>query len=252
MSSQNKGVQAVLREKQPLALYVHCSPHCVSLMNQTACGSSRCAWCTEFGPQTWHSLLPVWKLQDLFLKKIAQSEAGSFRTLKPLCPTQWLQRMGPVQAVIGQYEVLLSLEEMAASGSSDICTTARGAFSEGSDYFVFFFVFATPWRYNWQYPCSTITNAVNRLRAMLPEVRSLFTQVESLVRFLLVVPCSSAETKKLHHESTSSEQCGHLPHPPRQTWSNWHKRDCQLFISAIDRRNVFVAFIVLLSLLNLI
>lgn len=85
-----------------------------------------CAWCTEFGTQTWHSLSPLWKLQDLFKKKkIAQSEAGSFRTLKPLYLTQRLQRMGPVQAVIGQYEVLLSLEEMAASGSSDICTTAR-------------------------------------------------------------------------------------------------------------------------------
>lgn len=35
-----KGVQAVLREKQPLALYVRCRPHCVILVTQTACSSA--------------------------------------------------------------------------------------------------------------------------------------------------------------------------------------------------------------------
>ncbi|KAF3840185.1 hypothetical protein F7725_018902 [Dissostichus mawsoni] len=47
-----------------------------------------------------------------------------------------------------------------------------------------------------QYPSSTITDAVNTLKAMLPEVCALFTQVESLVRLLLVVPCSSAEAEQ--------------------------------------------------------
>ena len=40
MAGKNKGVQAILREKQPLALYVHCGPHCVNLVTQTACESS--------------------------------------------------------------------------------------------------------------------------------------------------------------------------------------------------------------------
>jgi len=127
MSGQSKGVQAVLREKQPLALFVHCGPHCVNLVTQTACGSSPVVsdalnWVHKLGTLYHHS----GKYKTIF-KAIAQSEAGSFRTLKPLCPTRWLQRMGPVQAVIGQYEeVLLSLEEIAASGSSDTCRTARG------------------------------------------------------------------------------------------------------------------------------
>ncbi|XP_035283493.1 cell cycle checkpoint control protein RAD9A isoform X2 [Anguilla anguilla] len=126
-SGQSKGVQAVLREKQPLALYVHCSPHCVNLVTQTAYGSS---------PVVSDALNLVHKLGTLYyqsgkyktiFKEIAQSEAGSFRTLKPLCPTRWLVRIVAIQAVKGQYEeVLLSLEEMAASGSSEMCTTARG------------------------------------------------------------------------------------------------------------------------------
>ncbi len=127
MAGGVKGVQAVLRESQPLALYVHCGPHCVNLVTQTACSSC---------PVVTDALDLVHKLGTLYhqsskyktiFKEIAQSKEGSFRTLKPLCPTRWLMRVVAIQAVVGQYEeVLQSLEEMAASGSSDTCKTARG------------------------------------------------------------------------------------------------------------------------------
>lgn len=94
----------------------------------------------------------------------------------------------------------------------------------------------------------TIINAVNRLRAMLPEVHSIFTQVESLVRFLLVVPCSSAEAER------SFSALRRLKTWLRSTMSqrrlnkldqNDIREICQLFISAMDsRRNVFADFIV--------
>lgn len=47
-----------------------------------------------------------------------------------------------------------------------------------------------------QYPFKTISDVVETLRAKLPEVRGLFTQVEVLVRLLVVVPCSSAEAER--------------------------------------------------------
>ena len=102
MSGESKGVQALLREKQPLALYVHCGPHCVHLVTQTACSSS---------PVVSDALNLVHKLGTLYhqsgkyktiFKEIAQSEAGSFITLKPLCPTRWLVRLVAIQAVVGQ------------------------------------------------------------------------------------------------------------------------------------------------------
>jgi len=37
-SGEIQGVQAVLREKQPLAFYVHCCPHCVNIVTRTVCG----------------------------------------------------------------------------------------------------------------------------------------------------------------------------------------------------------------------
>lgn len=37
MAGEAKGVQAVMRETQPHALYVYCSPHCINLVIQTVC-----------------------------------------------------------------------------------------------------------------------------------------------------------------------------------------------------------------------
>ena len=126
MAGKNKGVQAILREKQPLALYVHCGPHCVNLVTQTACESSPVV---SDALDLVHTLGTLYhqsgKYKTIF-KEIAQSETGSYIALKPLCPTRWLVRIVAIRAVVGQYEqVLLSLEEMAASGSSETRKTAR-------------------------------------------------------------------------------------------------------------------------------
>ncbi|KAI4811394.1 hypothetical protein KUCAC02_014304 [Chaenocephalus aceratus] len=116
ISGESKGVQALLREKQPLALYVHCGPHCVNLVTQTACSSSSVV---SDALNLVHKLGTLYHQSgkyDTIFKEIAQSEAGSLITLKPLCPTRWLVRLVAIQAVVGKYEkVLLSLEEMAAS-----------------------------------------------------------------------------------------------------------------------------------------
>uniref|UniRef100_A0A9J8CL73 Zinc finger MYM-type protein 1-like n=1 Tax=Cyprinus carpio carpio TaxID=630221 RepID=A0A9J8CL73_CYPCA len=89
MSGKTGGVQAKIKEIQPLALYVHCGPHCVNLVTQAACSSS----C------------------------IAKSEHGNIKTLKPLCPTRWVVRMSAIRAVLGQYK---------ASGYSETTIKARG------------------------------------------------------------------------------------------------------------------------------
>lgn len=102
-----KGVQAVLRESQPLVLYVHCGPHCINLVTQTACSS--CSVVAD-ALDLVHKLGGLYhqssKYKNIF-KEIAQSEEGSFKTLKPLCPTQWLVRGTAIQAVLEQYEEIL-------------------------------------------------------------------------------------------------------------------------------------------------
>ncbi|KAK5874574.1 hypothetical protein PBY51_019510 [Eleginops maclovinus] len=126
MAGGAKGVQAVIKETQPLALYVHCGPHCINLVTQTACSTSTIM---SDALDLVHKLGNLYHLSGKYktiFKEVAQSEEGSFRTLRPLCPTRWLMRVVAIQAVVDQYEkILVSLEEMA-SGSSDTCITARG------------------------------------------------------------------------------------------------------------------------------
>ncbi|KAI4833262.1 hypothetical protein KUCAC02_016172 [Chaenocephalus aceratus] len=108
-----------------------------------------------------------------------------------------------------------------------------------------------------QYPSSTITDAVNTLKAMLPEVRALFIQVDSLVRLLFVVPCSSAEAERSFsalrrlktwlRSSMSQRRLNNVGvcHIHQDKLDQVDIEEiCQLFISANDtRKHVFGAFI---------
>jgi len=40
MAGMRNGAQAIIREKNPLALFVHCGSHCTNLVAQDACESS--------------------------------------------------------------------------------------------------------------------------------------------------------------------------------------------------------------------
>lgn len=127
MSGKYAGAQAYLTQSQPLALFVHCGPHCVNLITQATCAASSVVrdalqWVHEVG----HLFGLSGKFKTIFCN-IATSEHGSFSTLKPLCPTRWTVRVAAVHSVLKQYEaVLLSLEEMASTGGSETATKANG------------------------------------------------------------------------------------------------------------------------------
>lgn len=407
MAGGAKGVQAVIKETQPLALYVHCGPHCINLVTQTACSTSTIV---SDALDLVHKLGNLYHLSGKYktiFKEVAQSEAGSFRTLRPLCPTRWLMRVVAIQAVVDQYEkILVSLEEMA-HGSSDTCITARGLlerfqkgqvllslimalevlkeleclnrslqsktvsvsgmlaavdcvkntirvkrcdekfhqiYTEACDmiqeldieaiqtphirrppkrftgnapafrptspeefYRIEFFkmldvveiqltrrfdqssfetlsllervlitgkvedvdvVRSYPEldrhslevqlaMFKLQYPCSTVSEVVDTLRAMLPEVRGLFTQVEVLVRLLLVVPCSSAEAERSFsalrrlktwlRSSMSQKRLNNVAvcHIHQEHLDKLDLEEiCQSFVSANDKRgHTFGAFV---------
>lgn len=86
MAGGAKGVQAVIKETQPLALYIHCGPHCINLVTQTACGTSTIV---SDALDLVHKLGNLYHLPGKYktiFKEVAQSETASFRTLRPLCP----------------------------------------------------------------------------------------------------------------------------------------------------------------------
>lgn len=127
MSGKYGGAQAYLTQAQPLALFVHCGPHCVNLITQATCAASSVVcdalqWVHELG----HLFGLSGKFKIIFCN-IATSEHGSFTTMKPLCPTRWSVRVVAIHSVLKQYvAVLLSLEEMASTGGSETAMKANG------------------------------------------------------------------------------------------------------------------------------
>ena len=128
MAGEYNGCQAIISQKQPLALYMHCGAHCSNLVMESA--AIACPLVRD-AISCVHELGVVLsrsgKLKAVFVGT-ADDLVGHFATIKPLCPTRWLCRGTALQRVITQYEVLLrSLEEIAASHSvSEAATKARG------------------------------------------------------------------------------------------------------------------------------
>lgn len=107
-----------------------------------------------------------------------------------------------------------------------------------------------------KYTYKSSTEAAQRLRDMLPEVRGLSDQVESLMRFLLIVPTSSAEAernfsalrrlKSWLRSTMKKKRLNNVAvcHIYQDQLDNMNRRAlCQQFIDANDRRkNVFRSF----------
>jgi len=123
MAGIYNGCQAIILQKQPLALFVHCGAHCVNLVAQTASAASTCVqdamqWVQEIGNFYGASI----KYRQNF-REIAITNSGSPARIKPLCPTRWLMRTASIDSVVENYAaVIQSLEEARSvnSGSSAI------------------------------------------------------------------------------------------------------------------------------------
>ncbi|XP_035991961.1 zinc finger MYM-type protein 1-like [Fundulus heteroclitus] len=126
MSGKHAGVQALIKQEQPLALFVHCGAHCTNLIAQKACLAS----VLIRDALDWVNQLGVLFSQSGKFKAIhaatAHTENPSCTAIKPLCPTRWAVRSKAIRDVLSQYgSVLASLQEMA-SGASNTASTANG------------------------------------------------------------------------------------------------------------------------------
>ena len=130
MAGMFNGAQAILRQKQPAALFVHCGAHCANLVAKESCDIS------ETVRNALHVVNEVGKLfgeSSRFRAKFDDICAGNegapiinVQKLRPLCPTRWTVRLSAVDAVLSRYaEVLQALEELA-SGGSHVAGRANG------------------------------------------------------------------------------------------------------------------------------
>ena len=134
MSGVFNGAQAILRRKQPAALFVHCGAHCANLIAKESCDASEIVR---------NALQVVNEVGKLF------GESAKFRTkfgdictggegapstnaqkLRPLCPTRWTVRLSAVDAVLTQYTEVLQALGVLSSEGSHVAARASGLHSQ--------------------------------------------------------------------------------------------------------------------------
>ena len=128
MSGRMQGVQAHIKKEQPLAVYVHCGPHCVNLITQAACVS---APVIRDAMQLVHELGVLFnqsgKFKAIFTAVAKSDRTATHTSLKPLCPTRWTVRTPAMGSVLSQYEsVLTATEEMSQSTTMEMSARASG------------------------------------------------------------------------------------------------------------------------------
>jgi hypothetical protein len=127
MSGIYSGCQAIIKQLQPLAIYVHCCSHCTHLVGNAACSASTIVansiqLVNEFGVLCNSS----GKFKSLFTK-ISSCEDVPTKSIKPLCPTRWLVRLKAIKATLQQYGLILStLEEAESACSTEVSVKASG------------------------------------------------------------------------------------------------------------------------------
>ena len=127
MAGNYNGCQAIIAQKQPLALHFHCGSHCSNLVMQAA--SVSCSLVREALECTHEVAVLVGRSGKCrsILTTVALELGDHFSPVKPLCPTRWLCRRPALQRILDQYEaVLQGLEVISDNKQSEQATKARG------------------------------------------------------------------------------------------------------------------------------
>ena len=129
MAGVYNGCQAIIRQTQPLALYVHCAAHCINLVaEKTSCSVIIVRDAVNIVKELGAVFSSSLTFRSAFAHITAENE--KIHKIKPLCPTRWLVRVDVICALVNQYrEVLDTLEEIAGSKNT-LSTKASGLHSQ--------------------------------------------------------------------------------------------------------------------------
>lgn len=119
MSGQFKGVQVIIKNKYPKAIYVHCAAHSLNLAGSTASGIQPIRNCLGI-IEKYYVFFNTTKRQNVLLTNIGNSDKDpKVKTLKRLCATRWVQRYDAVTDFIELFEfVVESLENISNRNDS--------------------------------------------------------------------------------------------------------------------------------------
>lgn len=114
MSGHIKGVQTIIRNKYPKALYVHCVAHTLNLAVSSACNIQPVRNCLGT-IEKMYCFFNSPKRHQVILKVISESDLDpKVKTLKRLCATRWIQRYDAINDFVELFPyVVVSLEKIS-------------------------------------------------------------------------------------------------------------------------------------------
>ena len=116
MSGCNAGVQKLIQERNPQALYVHCCAHRLNLVLVDVCKNVRAAADFFSHLQTLYVFLSSSKTHELFLSN-QQASGGREIRLKKLSDTRWSCRIDSITTFLSTYSAIIRTLEDIADGN---------------------------------------------------------------------------------------------------------------------------------------
>ena len=124
MSGQFRGVQAIIREEFPNAIYVHCSAHSLNLAICHSCTVQPVRNCIGTVSNVVNFFHYPKRNQELKAKVLEQLNSSS--TLLSLCETRWVEKHNAaVERFVDLYKPLVSaLEELEMDSNKETSSKA--------------------------------------------------------------------------------------------------------------------------------
>lgn len=138
-SGRNTGLQKLIREQEPRALYVHCASHSINLVVQDSIAASKTYRDTM---SLLANLISFVRESPKRLRLFEKVQDEAHNNLRPFCPTRWILRESAINSVMNNYSSLLEfLNELSDNDRSDIGSKADGFAKQLSKFHTFFNIF---------------------------------------------------------------------------------------------------------------
>jgi hypothetical protein len=130
MSGEFRGVQAVIREEYPKALYVHCSAHTLNLALCHSCSVQSVRNCIGTVSSTITFFRSSVKRSECLKRIISeQSPSATSSSLIALCQTRWIEKHDALLRFVDLYTPIVTcLESLATDSNTETSSTASQLF----------------------------------------------------------------------------------------------------------------------------
>ncbi|XP_065885455.1 zinc finger MYM-type protein 1-like [Dysidea avara] len=165
MSGIRNGAQALFKQEEPKALYVHCLAHSLNLCVQDV--SKKCkllrntldfiynlVQLIKFSPKRLN-------LFETLKSDVTVNTGETLPSLRTLCPTRWTVRHGAIASVLKNYKVLLTALDTIQEGHDEYAAKASGLLNRMEQFDTFFGLKLAHQIFAPAEQCSTNIQAVN-------------------------------------------------------------------------------------------